>query len=146
VYQLTDIDPHVKATLLRTDLKDYEKIAFYNSAGRLFKDIKIDGKLKQMPVVVIDKLMGSPAMIIVVTFITPKLDVASYTFQFECWATDKIQRIPPPKWLPNKVTAIPEVKMKLSFLAERNLVTYFDCAFEGTFKHTLKQMAQVLGR
>lgn len=146
MYQLSNLAPIVQATVLRTDLKDFEKIAFFNMALLVFKDVSIDGELIQQPVVVVDKLQGDPALIMVVKFHNATNDVVVYTFQFEVWPTSQIQRIVAPNWLPNKVTAVPKPKMKLSFLAERNSVAYYERAFEGTFKDTLKQLGQALGR
>lgn len=145
MFPLSQLNPLVQAVVLPTDLKPMEKIAFRNMAVLLFKDVSIDGKLLQKPLIVVDKLNQDPALIIVVKFANEKLDQFTYTFQFECWPTDKLQQVDAP-WMPGDVKVVPKPKMKLSFLAERNGVVYFDQAFEGTFKSTLKQMAQVLGR
>lgn len=144
MFPLSQLNPLVQAVVLTTDLTPMEKIAFHNMAVLLFKDVSIDGKLIQKPLIVVDKLNNDPAMIIVVKFAKGP-DQFTYTFQFECWPTDALQQIDAP-WMPGDVKVVPKPKMKLSFLAERNSVVYFDQAFEGTFKDTLKQMAQVLGR
>lgn len=145
MFPLSQLNPLVQAVVLTTDLKPMEKIAFRNMAVLLFKDVSIDGKMSQQPLIVVDKLNQDPALIIVVKFINDKLDQFTYTFQFECWPTDKLQQVDAP-WMPGDVKIVQKPRMKLSFLAERNSVVYFDQAFEGTFKETLKQMAQVLGR
>lgn len=144
VFPLSNLNPLVQTVVLSTDLKPMEKIAFRNMAVLLFKDVSIDGKLLQKPLIVVDKLNQDPALIIVVKF-AKELDQFTYTFQFECWPTNKLQQVDAP-WMPGDVKIVQKPKMKLSFLAERNSVVYFDQAFEGTFRETLKQMAQVLGR
>lgn len=146
MYQLSQLNSHIQSVLLTTSMKTWEKIAFYNMAVLLFKDVSIDGTLCSAPAIVVDTLQGDPALIVAIRFHNATHDVVSYTFQFECWPTDVIQRIPQPRWLPEKITAVPTPKMKLSFLAERNSVAYFERAFEGKFQETLKQMGQVLGR
>ncbi|MNV27864.1 hypothetical protein D3C71_1190300 [compost metagenome] len=145
MFPLSNLNPLVQAVLLTTDLTPMEKIAFHNMTVLLFKDVSIEGKLLQQPVIVVDKLNNDPALIMVVKFTNADLDQFTYTFQFECWPTDKLQQVDAP-WMPGDVKVVPKPKMKLSFLAERNSVVYFDQAFEGTFQETLKQMAQVLGR
>lgn len=145
MFPLSSINPLVQAVLLTTDLTPMEKIAFHNMAVLLFKDVLIEGKLQSKPLVVVDKLNNDPALIMVVKFTNAKLDQFTYTFQFECWPTDKLQQVDAP-WLPGDVKIVQKPKMKLSFLAERNSVVYYDQAFEGTFQETLKSMAQVLGR
>lgn len=145
MFPLSNLNPLVQAALLTTDLSPMEKIAFHNMTVLLFKDVSIDGKLMQQPVIVVDKLNNDPALIMVVKFTNAQLDQFTYTFQFECWPTDKLQQVDAP-WMPGDVKVVPKPKMKLSFLAERNSVVYFDQAFEGTFQETLKSMAQVLGR
>ena len=146
MYQLTQLNTHIQSVLLRSSLKGFEKIAFYNMAVLLFKDVSIEGTLCSEPAIVVDTLQGDPALIMAIRFHNATHDVVSYTFQFECWPTAVIQRIPQPLWLREKITAIPKPRMKLSFLAERNSVAYFDQAFEGSFKETLRKMAKVLGR
>lgn len=145
MFPLSRINLLVREVLLSTDLKPMEKIAFHNMAVLLFKDVLIDGELLQKPLIVVDKLNQDPALIMVVKFSNASQDQMTYTFQFECWPTEKLQQVNVP-WLPGDVKVVPKPKMKVSFLAERNLVTYFDQAFEGTFEDCLKNMGQVLGR
>lgn len=148
VYPLSSVNAQVQQLILTSSLKDFEKIALHNMAVLLFKDVIVKGSPIQAPVVVIDTMGGdSPAMIVVFRFVEEnKADDCTYTFQFEVWPTDKYQIIEQPIWYPKAVTQIPTPRMKLSFLAERNNVVYYERMFEGTFKDTLKQMAQALGR
>jgi len=145
VFPLSQLNSLVQAVVLTADLKPMEKIAFRNMAVLLFKDVSIDGKLHEKPLIVVDKLNNDPALIMIVKFTNEALDQFTYTFQFECWPTNKLQQVDAP-WMPGDVKVVPKPKMKLSFLAERNAVVYFNQAFEGNFKDTLRQMAQVLGR
>lgn len=145
MYHLSQLAPIVQATVLASSLKDYQKIAYRAMASALFKDVSIDGKLAQQPVVVIDTSESNPAMVIVVRFVTPKLDDGVYTFQFEAWPNAQIRRVRAP-WLRDGEIAIPDYRMKVSFLAERNSVAYYSHASEGSPKHCLRETAQVLGR
>ncbi|AGS81976.2 hypothetical protein O152_gp091 [Pseudomonas phage PaBG] len=116
-------------------------------AHALFKDVQIEGSLIQQPAVVVDTLEAkSPALLVVFRFATPQKDECTYTFQFEVWPTSTVMRITPPPWMPRPVRAVPKPKMKVSFIAERNSVVYFNYAHEGDFKTVLTNMAKALGR
>lgn len=147
MYHLSSINPVVQDVILRSSIRDFEKIALRNMAYALFKDVQIDGVLAHQPAVVVDTLEAkNPALLVVFRFATPSNDEVTYTFQFEVWPTSTVQRISPPVWMPKPVRAIPKPKMKVSFIAERNSVAYYSYAHEGTFKDTLVNMAKALGR
>lgn len=145
MYHLSQLAPIVQETVLKSSLRDYHKIAYRAMASALFKDVTINGKLTQQPVVVIDTSESNPALVIVVRFATPTHDDGVYTFQFEAWPTALIRRVRAP-WLRDGEIAIPDYRMKVSFLAERNSVAYFSHASEGSPKKCLRETAQVLGR
>ena len=145
MFELSSLQPIIRDVIVNSSIRDYQKIVFHDMAAKLFVDVTIDGKLIRQPAIVIDTLEKEPALIVVLNFVKG-VDEFNYTFQFEVWPTSKLLRIQPPVWLPKPVTAIPEPKMKLSFLAERNAVVYYERAFEGTFEETLKNMGQALGR
>ncbi len=147
MYSLSSINTVVQDVIVRSSIRDFEKIALRNMAHALFKDVQIEGTLLQQPAVVVDTLEAkSPALLVVFRFATPKSDECTYTFQFEVWPTSTVMRITPPPWMPRPVRAVPKPKMKVSFIAERNSVVYFNYAHEGNFKDVLSNMAKALGR
>lgn len=147
MYSLSSVNTVVQDVVVRSSIRDFEKIALRNMAHALFKDVQIAGSLIQQPAVVIDTLEAkSPALLVVFRFATPENDECTYTFQFEVWPTSTVQRITPPTWMPRPVRAVPKPKMKVSFIAERNSVVYYNYAHEGDFKTVLTNMAKALGR
>lgn len=145
MFNLIHLMPQVQSVVRNSSIRDFQKIAFHDMACKLFDGIRIDATPTQLPVIVVDTLEKEPAMIVVVRFIKG-LDEITYTFQFEVWPTNELQMITPPVWLPKQVTVMPKPKMKLSFLAERNSVVYFECVHEGSFEDSLLNMGLALGK